>query len=169
MYLASGFAALLAVLLSSTFVVRKPAVQIAGMRFFRDLGRIKARRRLHAGAHNSLSLYSNVLLGREEAIAKSAFEDNGVSVDMDELTDADGTADGEAEGGSKPLWLSLRGRVYDVSAGSKFYGPGKPYHSFTARDASRAFCTGCMEVDCLIPSLDGLEPAQVKEADRWLE
>ena len=37
------------------------------------------------------------------------------------------------------------------------------------RDATRAFCTGCLEEACLIASLHGLTEAQAREADRWVE
>ena len=72
-----------AVLLSSSLVARLPAVQRAGMRLFRDLGRIKSRKRLMAGSHNSLSLYTSVLLGKEEASDKGTFETNGIEVSME--------------------------------------------------------------------------------------
>ena len=38
-----------------------------------------------------------------------------------------------------------------------------------AKDATRAFCTGCLEPACLIASTRGLSPSQIKEADRWIE
>jgi hypothetical protein len=53
-----------------------------------------------------------------------------------------------------------------VSAGKAFYGPGRTYHPLTACDASRAFCTGCLEPECLISSLADLTDAQLREADK---
>ena len=76
---------------------------------------------------------------------------------------------GEGPSDPRPLWLSIRGRVYDVSRGEKFYGKEGPYHVFVGRDATRAFCTGCLEPECLIPGLEGLSPKQIREADRWAE
>ncbi len=35
----------------------------------------------------------------------------------------------------KPLLLSLKGRVIDVSMGRDFYGPGGPYGVFAGKDA----------------------------------
>ena len=144
-----------------------PHVSRAGMRFFRDLGRIRSRRRrMTAGAHNSLM----VLFGREQEILSGELSENEVVVDIEELRWADGKLQND-EGGShrKPLWLSLRGRVYDVSAGEKFYGDGGPYNIFIGKDATRAFCTGCLEEECLIASTDGLSSEQIREADRWVE
>ena len=81
---------------------------------------------------------------------------------MAELEDGDGT-DGA------PIYVALRGRVYDVSAGTKFYGPGKAYNHFVGRDASRAFATGCRAAECVSADLDGLNPSQLRELDRWME
>jgi len=44
---------------------------------------------------------------------------------------------------SLPIYLSITGLVFDVTHGSRFYGPGKTYAVFAGRDASRAFVTGC--------------------------
>lgn len=42
----------------------------------------------------------------------------------------------------KPIYLGLLGKVYDVSKGSKHYGPNSAYNYFAGRDASIAFITG---------------------------
>jgi len=59
--------------------------------------------------------------------------------------------------------------VYDVSEGKEYYGPGRSYHHFVGKDATRAFCTGCSEPECLVRSLQGLPETLKKEASRWLE
>lgn len=125
-------------------------------------GRIKARKRLFAGSHNSLVLYSDVLLGREKEMLDVTETDFVVT--PEELASCDGLHDPDA-----PLWLAIKGRVYDVSAGRSFYGPGQRYHSFLGKDATRSFCTGCLEPACLISALAGVPERQQKEADRWVE
>jgi len=154
----------LAVVVASIMTSRVPAVQrvlqVGGMRFFRDLGRIKSKRRL-SGGKKSLQLYTSMLFGNEEPDERG-LANSSVVVEIDELKEAIG-------GEGRPLWLAISGRVYDVSEGSKFYGAGAPYHKFVGRDATRAFCTGCTEPECLIASVEGLGEKQVQEAQRWLE
>ena len=40
------------------------------------------------------------------------------------------------------IWLSILGKVYDVTAGEKFYGPEGAYFFYAGRDASPCFSTG---------------------------
>lgn len=46
-----------------------------------------------------------------------------------------------------PIYLSINGTIYDVSAGSRIYGPGGSYNIFAGVDASRGFVTGCFADD----------------------
>jgi membrane-associated progesterone receptor component len=46
---------------------------------------------------------------------------------------------------NKRILMGIRGRVYDVTAGSNFYGPGGPYGNFAGRDASRGLSKGSFD------------------------
>ncbi len=153
---------------SSSFVTLLPASHplcrrpnVALMRFFRDLARHKARRRLH---HDSA--LATLVLGGETILQVPDHADSGdgtaFTMTAGELADMDGE-DG------RPLYLAIRGRVYDVSGGRHFYGKGRSYHHFVGRDASRAFATGCTQPACLVANLDGLSASDRKEVDRWVE
>lgn len=136
------------------------------MKFFRNLSRSKARARLHDNKYAIIP----VMLGIEKPhkIQDDIDAENALTITREELEEMDGW-DGA------PLYLSIRGRVYDVSAGDKFYGEGKEYHDWVGVDASRSFGTGCRGgvdrtgMDCLSESLDGLTDKELKEVDRWLE
>src|SRR6185437_15566101 len=59
----------------------------------------------------------------------------------------------------QPVYLAVRGRVFDVSAGRNFYGPGGPYENFAGRDASRGLASHSFDEDMLTKDLDGpLDP-----------
>lgn len=54
-----------------------------------------------------------------------------------------------------PVYLAVRGRVFDVTSGRNFYGPGGPYENFAGRDASRGLACGSFDESMLTKDLDG--------------
>jgi membrane-associated progesterone receptor component len=54
-----------------------------------------------------------------------------------------------------PVYLAVRGRVFDVTTGRNFYGPGGPYANFAGRDASRGLAHGSFDVSMLTEDLQG--------------
>ena len=46
---------------------------------------------------------------------------------------------------NKRILMGIRGRVYDVTLGGNFYGPGGPYENFAGRDASRGLSKGSFD------------------------
>ncbi|KAJ2903392.1 hypothetical protein MKZ38_009969 [Zalerion maritima] len=67
---------------------------------------------------------------------KSHFKEDQLFT-LEELAQYDGSQD------DTPIYLSINGTVYDVSANRRTYGPGGSYHWFAGVDASRGFVTGC--------------------------
>jgi membrane-associated progesterone receptor component len=66
-----------------------------------------------------------------------------------------------------PVYLAVRGRVFDVTAGRNFYGPGGPYANFAGRDASRGLACGSFDEDMLTKDLEGpLDPLNDLDADQ---
>ena len=139
------------------------SVNFRMMRLFRDLSRVKARQR-RFGQKDALM---PVLMGKEEPLPLGDAS-TGLSLTLEELEEFDGRPlDGSNEHSN--LYLAIHGRIYDVTAGAAFYGPGRSYHKLVGKDATRAFCTGCLEPACLIASTDGLSDVQLREAQRWIE
>jgi len=73
-----------------------------------------------------------------------------------------------------PVYLAVRGRVFDVSRGRNFYGPGGPYANFAGRDASRGLACGSFDEDMLTKDLDGpldtlsdLGPSEMEALQGW--
>ena len=159
----SWFVAALFVLVA--FVVwlyRQPSSQLLLMRFFRDVSRHKSRRRL-LGSGTSLVA---VLRGVEEPLPSALLSEQ--SAVLETMTSADlSWYDGSEDG--RPLYVAVMGRVFDVTPSWHLYGPGRAYHVYVAKDATRGLATGCRKTECLVASLAGLGEAQVKEAERWLE
>ena len=66
-----------------------------------------------------------------------------------------------------PVYLAVRGRIFDVTSGRNFYGPGGPYANFAGRDASRGLACGSFDEDMLTKDLDGpLDTLQDLDAEQ---
>lgn len=75
-----------------------------------------------------------------------------------------------------PVYLAVRGKVYDVTAGRNFYGPGGPYENFAGRDATRGLACQSFDEEMLTKDLDGpLDPCEDLTAEQrenlqgWIE
>ncbi|ODV91538.1 hypothetical protein CANCADRAFT_72563 [Tortispora caseinolytica NRRL Y-17796] len=71
------------------------------------------------------------------------------------------------------ILIAVNRKVYDVSKGANFYGPGAPYHNFAGRDASRGLAYNSFDSEVLtdidkpIDPLDDLSPAERDSLDQW--
>lgn len=68
---------------------------------------------------------------------------------------------------SKPIYVAVKGRVFDVTAGKSFYGPGGPYAMFAGKDASRALGKMSKNEEDVSPSLDGLTDKEIGVLNDW--
>jgi len=66
------------------------------------------------------------------------------------------------------LYLAIVGKIFDVTAGDKHYGPGATYHPFTGRDATLAFVTGEFTEEALTDDISSLSAAQCKSISTWV-
>mmetsp|Transcript_4686 Transcript_4686/g.8727 ORF Transcript_4686/g.8727 Transcript_4686/m.8727 type:complete len:290 (-) Transcript_4686:399-1268(-) len=75
------------------------------------------------------------------------------------------------EGGaspSNPIWLSILGKVYDVTTGEDFYGAEKGgYRFYSGRDASPCFSTGNNTPEGADENLDEWEDKKLIAAYEW--
>lgn len=76
----------------------------------------------------------------------------------------------------QPVYLAVNKKVYDVTAGRNFYGPGGPYENFAGRDATRGLACQSFDEDMLTKDLDGplddcsdLNPEQIENLNGWVE
>ncbi|KAK9478178.1 cytochrome b5-like heme/steroid binding domain-containing protein [Lipomyces japonicus] len=69
--------------------------------------------------------------------------------------------------------MAIKGKVYNVTSGKAFYGPGGPYSNFAGRDASRGLAKGSFDEDMLTPigdpldTLDDLTEEEIQSLSDW--
>ncbi|KAI3501641.1 hypothetical protein L1887_29562 [Cichorium endivia] len=80
---------------------------------------------------------------------------------LDQLKQYDGTDP------SKPIYIGVRGRIFDVSTAKSFYGPGGSYAMFAGKDASRALAKMSKNDEDVIGSLDGLTEKELGILADW--
>ncbi|CAA2985500.1 probable steroid-binding protein 3 [Olea europaea var. sylvestris] len=68
---------------------------------------------------------------------------------------------------SKPLYVAVKGRIFDMTSGKSFYGPGGPYSMFAGKDASRALAKMSKNEEDVIASLDGLTDKEMGVLNDW--
>lgn len=169
----------------ATATFQKEKINVFLMGFFRDLSRIKANKRKNRQSSNAITVLNgetittwDILFGRDDPLAGVDFleeecqttdcsseghsQDNYPTFTAQELQEFGSGLDGT------PIYLSIFGRVYDVSKGSKFYGDGASYSMFAGKDVTRALCLGCKQPECLVRSTEGLTKDQINEGKRWL-
>ncbi|GAA5824328.1 hypothetical protein JCM11251_000378 [Rhodosporidiobolus azoricus] len=75
--------------------------------------------------------------------------------------------DGTEEGGKGKVLVAVRRKVYDVSSGRNFYGPGGPYSSFAGRDASRGLSKQSFDAEMLTPLDKPIDPLDDLVESEW--
>ncbi|GMT20909.1 hypothetical protein PFISCL1PPCAC_12206, partial [Pristionchus fissidentatus] len=69
---------------------------------------------------------------------------------------------------SRPVYLAIVGRVYDVNKGKKHYGKGGGYSFFAGRDATRAFVSGDFSPTGLRDDVEGLSHEDILGIRDWV-
>jgi len=76
--------------------------------------------------------------------------------------------DGVSEEGGGRICVAVNGKVFDVTRGKRFYGPGGPYSGFAGRDASRGLATFSVEpVSDDYDDLSDLKPNEMEQVQEW--
>jgi membrane-associated progesterone receptor component len=68
---------------------------------------------------------------------------------------------------SLPILVAIRGKIYDVTSGKSFYGPGGSYAVFSGKDASRALAKMSTNSEDVVPDLDGLTDKEIGVLNDW--
>ncbi|XP_040286334.1 neudesin [Bufo bufo] len=73
------------------------------------------------------------------------------------------------EQADQPIYMAVKGAVFDVSAGKEFYGKGAPYNALAGKDSTRAVAKMSLEPEDLISDTTGLTEEQLKSLDDIFE
>lgn len=76
----------------------------------------------------------------------------------------------DGKGKQGRILIAVNGKVFDVTKGKRFYGPGGPYGLFSGRDASRALATFSLSEDSLrddYDDLSDLNSMQLESVREW--
>eukprot|EP00160_Parvularia_atlantis_P020176 Unigene8241_Nuclearia_a/m.25297 Unigene8241_Nuclearia_a/g.25297 ORF Unigene8241_Nuclearia_a/g.25297 Unigene8241_Nuclearia_a/m.25297 type:complete len:130 (+) Unigene8241_Nuclearia_a:225-614(+) len=79
------------------------------------------------------------------------------------LREHDGTA------ADRPVYVAIKGIVFDVSSNRESYGPGMSYNIFAGKDASRALGMSSLKLEDCSPDYSTLSPKQMETLDSWLK
>ncbi|KAA1118757.1 hypothetical protein PGT21_004786 [Puccinia graminis f. sp. tritici] len=69
---------------------------------------------------------------------------------------------------SKPIYVAIKGIVFDVSNKREVYGPGGSYHVFAGKDGSKGLGQSSLKVEDAIADYSSLSEAELKVLDDWV-
>lgn len=68
---------------------------------------------------------------------------------------------------SKPIYVAIKGTVFDVTHKRDTYGPGKSYNLFAGKDASKALGMSSLKEEDAVSDYSGLSEADTKTLNDW--
>lgn len=68
---------------------------------------------------------------------------------------------------SNKIYVAIKGTVFDCSRNSASYGPGKGYHVFAGKDASRALAKSSLDPTDAVPQWEDLSEKEKRVLDDW--
>ncbi|XP_043118355.1 neudesin [Puntigrus tetrazona] len=78
----------------------------------------------------------------------------------EELQRYDGSEDGQ------PIYMAVKGVVFDVTTGQEFYGKGAPYNALAGKDSTRAVAKMSLEPADLTHDTTGLTESQLQSLEQ---
>ncbi|KAJ3208958.1 hypothetical protein HK099_008609 [Clydaea vesicula] len=72
---------------------------------------------------------------------------------------------GESEG--KPIYLAVKGVVYDVTKSAQMYGPTGGYKNFAGKDASMALGKSSTKIEDCVGDYSTLSAEQLDVLNKW--
>ncbi|KAK5857915.1 hypothetical protein PBY51_011124 [Eleginops maclovinus] len=78
-----------------------------------------------------------------------------------------GRYDGREEG--QPIYMAIKGVVFDVTKGREFYGKGAPYNALVGKDSTRAVAKMSLDPADLTSDISGLSEDQLESLESVFE
>ncbi|EWC48959.1 hypothetical protein DRE_00264 [Drechslerella stenobrocha 248] len=95
----------------------------------------------------------------KEAVQLDPPKDDVISKEY--LAKCDGTHEGY------PIYVAIKGTVFNVTANTGSYGPGASYNVFTGKDASYGLGKSSLKPEDAHPDYSQLDEAGLKVLDDW--
>ncbi|KAG2342830.1 cytochrome b5 [Suillus weaverae] len=80
---------------------------------------------------------------------------------LDQLKEFDGSDN------SKPIYVSIKGTVFDVTRKSDVYGPGKSYNIFAGKDGSKGLGMSSLKLEDAVPDYSDLPENEKNVLHDW--
>ncbi|EAL17542.1 hypothetical protein CNBM1080 [Cryptococcus deneoformans B-3501A] len=68
---------------------------------------------------------------------------------------------------SKPIYVAIKGKVFDVSPRSEMYGPGKGYNVFAGKDGSKGLGMSSLDPTDAVADYSSLNESQMNTLNQW--
>lgn len=66
----------------------------------------------------------------------------------------------------KPIYMAVKGVVFDVTSGKEYYGAGSSYNALAGKDCTRAVAKMSLDPEDLISDTTGLDDSYLESLDR---
>ncbi|KAF7721713.1 hypothetical protein EC973_004275 [Apophysomyces ossiformis] len=66
-----------------------------------------------------------------------------------------------------PIYVAIKGDVFDVSSKADVYGKGCGYNVFTGKDASKALGKSSLKIEDCVPDTTELTAEEQQTLDKW--
>lgn len=77
-------------------------------------------------------------------------------------------ADYDGSKPDKPVYVAIKGNIFDVTPKREMYEPGKGYHIFAGKDGSRGLGMSSLKPEDAVPDYSTLDDKQAKVLDDWV-
>ncbi len=70
---------------------------------------------------------------------------------------------------SKPVYVAIKGQIFDVSPKREMYSPGKGYHIFAGKDGSRGLGKSSLKPEDAVSDYSVLDEKELQTLNQWVE